>query len=535
VRSDRTRIWPMLTAVMASVALLLVLVFADSDLRVWLANKTAFGNDGVHASGWRAELERYRLLLFGVYDTVVRRASVLLGLTVVALFLVGFDRRRSLLSILPSAALTISFALLAVSPSKWPWHFGTLGLIAAAALTMEIHELASSSRRLTISHGVLVVGFVMVGSVAWRSSESWGVFALVGGVKGFARLGHYLSNPLVPLVIVTAILLALMMRRRDRRAELHRLIRALPLLVLVPMVVSTVVRFTVESGDGSYSLAGQNLRALVGRGGCGAAPLLKVDLPQASVPAEAASDLSSAANDFHNDEVDQLSNTAEAFYDDGQRPAWAANATGTYVNGNDDIGWAASSWQEVPEGSFGLFAGVAGRVGGGNEFILQRGLRKSGEVRITDSFNLTMNHDSEFWARVVLGRWDSAPNTLARIVLVDHSTGFGGWVAVSSITVVPTKSLQQLSDEGVRVMVSPFYRTFMPCIVEPDEPGGIAAEPDLVIGDIPVSPTSPGYLIQDVYGRTRLPVTLDGGQALNADSYEPGLTWTTVNWRSFRD
>ena len=534
IRAEPKRFWMVFASIAAVCALLILLVFADSDVRVWLANKAAFGTDGVHAFGWRAELERYRLLLFGSYDTVVRRASVLFGLCVVALFLIGFDRRRSILTVLPSVALGLSLALLMASPSKWPWHFGTLGLIASAALTVEIHELGSTARRLSISHGVLVIGFSLVGAIAWRSSEGWGVFNFVQGINGFVQIGRVLSNPLLPAFVCGLVAAALTWKTRDRTRSALRAVRLMPIIVLAPMIVATTIRFSTQAEHGSYSLARQNIRALKGAGDCGAAPLLMVDLPQASIRADPVSGLSTAANSFTNGDVGPLAATDGAFYDDGLRPGWASSVTGTYVTGNDDVGWAAGPWQTIPVGTSGLFAGVTGRVGGGNEFILQRGLRSGADVTVTDSFNLSVVHDSESWARVALGRWTVSVGTVARIVIVDKSTGFGSWLAVSPITVVPTQSLQSLSDSGVQIMVSPFYRAFMPCIHEPDQPGGIAAQPDLVIEDLPVSPTSPSSLIQDVFGRTRIPIILDGDQVLNADAYEAGYTWATVAWKAVR-
>ena len=122
----------------------LLLAFLDSDLTRRNENIsliTASGN--AHSSGVVHEYERYQFLNDWGASPVRREFVALLFVAVGALAVDRLSRRRTLTELLPSASIALGLLFLAVTPSKWLWHFGGFVGLAAVAIGFETHRLAT--------------------------------------------------------------------------------------------------------------------------------------------------------------------------------------------------------------------------------------------------------------------------------------------------------------------------------------------------------------------------------------------------------
>ena len=92
-------------------------------------------------SSWRQELERYTSLNGFPYATPLRRESAALIALGLFLYVTRRQRRERTLVNLPATMLAAALALLVLTPSKFPWHFGALTGLVALTIGAEVARI----------------------------------------------------------------------------------------------------------------------------------------------------------------------------------------------------------------------------------------------------------------------------------------------------------------------------------------------------------------------------------------------------------
>ena len=527
VRTRTLRATELLVPTAVSCAVLLLCVFADSDVRWWIGNRDVFESSGVHTLGWSDEIGRYVLLFSSVYDTVLRRAAVLVALAVVLLASARRLRHACDATVIPLAALGLAVGFLAATPSKWPWHFGSLAVLATAALAVEMNDYLTSADRQAVSSAFwTTVVAALVSTIAWRGQEFWSVAISGAGRALFLEAAQVLQRPAAPIIIFLLLAVLFRVRKSPIREAVQKAAMVLPLVLILIMVSATYARFAAPAFVDDTSLARTNVAALLGRPTCGLTDAVVIDDPTSSDPLP--SSRLDSTTPFETD-VPELMQNGNFPIPIGER-YWTEDSITTFVNGNDDIGWTATDWQSLPAGDHGLFAGVAGRVGSGNQIVLQRGTVSAGGIENITTEYPEITHDADGWKRVQLARVNATEGELVRIVLVDRTGGFRGWAATTNIWAAPTTPLRSVA-EGRVVRVEPFFKSVLPCIDEPPLANGIAVEPDLVLGSIPLGETSSQRFATDLRDLTSVLATENGSPLVSATVLEEKQSWSYLPWR----
>jgi hypothetical protein len=533
----RTVDWSRVAAAIgAAAAILLLLVFADSDVASWSANSEVFASAGQHQAGWRDELARYTTLFEPPYDTVLRRMSVLVAALTVVLVLAGTSRKRAAGDLVTSWSLAAAFVLLAVTPSKWPWHFGSLGALAVAALAVEVrHLLDDPAEESVLRRALCVVGAIGVSTVAWRALDLWEQFALIDvDAELWTTIARWLSNPLV-WIVLGGMLLLLVTRRMGRARARVVLASAAPLVVVAPAVILTAAHFSIDGfGADDWSVAKQNAHFLLGHDYCGLGSVVTIADPASAAPAPPG-DAPAATTDGLPPDILGLANLDPATpgaYPGGRAPTWPGTPSGTWVTGDADVGWFASPWVEIPAGARSLYLGVAGSVRrNGNRLLVQTAEPSASGWEIGEAVDLDVTHSSEDWSLVTIGREDRTSPVNVRVVVVDVTAGLQGWVAVTDILTSPAAVLETLyRDADLTVLLTPYYRLFYPCIDEPPLAHGVAVVPDLSLGDVPLVPESAPGLVDDPLGEVELRGVVGDEAPLEVVRVLPGPPWVEVPW-----
>lgn len=147
LRALGTRTIPLLAALLsATLALALILVTLDADLRTRLDDARVVRAGDLHSEPWWHEYMRYTNFDGFGGGSAIRRLSLALLLLATLSALTRRRLGRAGVSTAPGYTLAIALVLLAFVPSKWPWHFGTLAAVGAVAMAAEVAHLISSSR-----------------------------------------------------------------------------------------------------------------------------------------------------------------------------------------------------------------------------------------------------------------------------------------------------------------------------------------------------------------------------------------------------
>jgi hypothetical protein len=271
--------------VCASVSLLVTLVVLGSDAAELRANTASLRTYGQEVAGWREEIHRYDLLSRDFYGAPLRREWVALSiLTVVAFLLRRRRTRNSELLDLPAAALGIGLVLLVATPSKLPWHFGTLLALAAVAIAAETGRLrddANEARGRQMRPLLVIAAAVVAAAWSWSPRNTWSDLDLrtlswtIGLEQriSFAKLAA--ATPLL-LLGVFAAWEALRRRRGLPGAAWRTAIWTAPLLA-APLIAFTIGVLVVDAlKTSSWTLTRQNLQTLGGHLRCGLADDLVV-------------------------------------------------------------------------------------------------------------------------------------------------------------------------------------------------------------------------------------------------------------------
>jgi arabinosyltransferase C len=273
-----SRPYAALAAVLACTAALgLVLSTVDADLATRLADaRIARANETFSVPFWREYL-RYRE--FDRYGgaTAVRQLSLGFLLLAVAFWITRRRRGATGVAQIPARALLMGLLLLALVPSKWPWHFGALLGLGAVALAAECERLRREDlgRAPSVRPFVALSGVVVLAVWAWHATSRWSTFDLAelrwDWLFGFGGWPWW-RIALLALAVVTPVALV------RRRTEGTRTTNRFPALVSGSVVVAavatlggTVAVLFVDAVRSPQSLGRQNLAALGSAGTCGLA------------------------------------------------------------------------------------------------------------------------------------------------------------------------------------------------------------------------------------------------------------------------
>lgn len=493
-------------------AVALIVLLADTDLAHWSINRHAFTRSE-HGLGWRDEFSRYQLLLGPtIYGTVARRATAILSVVAIGLFLTRTRRVRDAALDLPIQTLMWALLLLAFTPSKWPWHFGALSGVAALACGCEIgrlgHERIGAPGR-TRRSVLALAAIVVAGAVIWRGHQYWGTGTLVRiiyGTRGDGLAGIDLSS----ITLWAALGLgavgggALLVRRRGSRTRSRpdALVTSSSMIGLygigalaLAVGLSTTALFGIDGLTAhGWSLAKQNLGRVPG--GCGlggefdiADPLIGADLVVAApsvegTPADAALPRATGQRiEGSAPPPRRLTRTAPRQL--GDSFTTPANGTGTVV----------SPWWTLPGGSGGhapkVSLAVAGAVGAGElPFFVQYGRGSIGGFESLGLERLETVGSPTKWTAVPLPG-ETVPNgaEVVRVVAVDNQVGKAEFLAFSTPWISEFASLsRRASADGDAILVSPTLRPYFPCARAPSLSNGIAEAPSyLVEDDVPAA------------------------------------------------
>ncbi|MFY9579847.1 MAG: arabinosyltransferase domain-containing protein [Gaiellaceae bacterium] len=269
------------TIVVGASTLLVVLATVGSDLAQRRADVSSLRRFGDETAGWRDELSRYTFLNQAPYGASLRRESVaLIGLAVLAYILRRRRADEDRLLALPATSLCVALVVLLLTPTKWPWHFGTLIGIAALAVAAETARLREHGRgtRTWDARPFIAVGAAVTAAAwSWSPRLAWGDLDLrtlhwtlgVERTLTFSKLAGA-----VPVVFLAALAAFAVARgRSERLREVPWLAAAWTATVIaVPLVAFTALVLVADSAKThSWTLARQNVRTLRGDIDCGLA------------------------------------------------------------------------------------------------------------------------------------------------------------------------------------------------------------------------------------------------------------------------
>lgn len=491
---------------------------------------------------WYQELTRYQLLLSESRDgSLMRRFPVLLTLLCTAVAAMVLLRRGRI----PGAALNfsrrlmgstvLSFAVLALTPTKWTHHFGAFaalgaGMAALAALATSTGVLRSRRNQSLFLAAVLAVtGLAFTGPNAWWYVSNWGVpwFDKPPSIMGYSAtelllalaaislvvgVVEHLRTPGIPRPVVTDELPA--PGRRIRRVRLSqaqavRLGSAPIAVVCALMVLFQVASLAkgMEKQAGSYSLGADVISDPTGAD-CGLAGRLQVETDPAAGVLPAAGGTGATPDDAARSTgfaPDGLPPTGPGSLRDnngqGDRLPDVLGAgplggpvVGSYSTSPNAVGDYRSGWYSLPEaarnGSSPLVLGIAGTVGGGNELTLEFARGPGGQLvdeisppGSTGTVSTTADPSGSSaggraWRDVRLNLQDrpAAAADRVRVVATDRGTGPNSWLAVAQPRVPVLTPMTQLA-QGKAGFLDYTVAFTSPCLQRFDINAGIAETP----------------------------------------------------------
>ena len=537
-RGGGRTLWLRLSAVfLAAAAQTAVLFFVEADFGLMRQQTALARTVNVHNGNWRDELDRYTLLSTDNFGTPLRRLAVAFLLVAVVAFLTRSRRKRLAATDLPALTVVLALLLLAVTPSKWPWHFGALVGIGAVALATEVHRLAGEGDERSRSIGLRPLGAIVLvlaaNAWAWGPLAPWNALDLrtlrwSTTAGSLVHAGSHVTPGSMkqwPLVLAVAVLaVAVWGRWRRGRWEGSGALWSAALWVVVIVAAPTLaytagyfVRDT-QLTDG-WTLLRQNLDSLRGTTTCGLGDALTVPQP-GSIRALAALPAPTAASGrpaLVPDGV-PLRGSRPPF---GHPPVWgswgASASSGAFV----------SPWFAVPPArtSQGVGIFVSGSPARQGLLSLEWGVRTAtsvdpverGEANLKPKLNRS-NLPEQNW-RLVPARLlpiRPARADAIRIVAVRRGTS-AGWFAVSAPVEYRRETVASvIRADPSRVLITAALELYFPCASRPPVVAhGVAAVPGMFVSlarrPWPLDdPTSPFAGVTDVVGVASLP--LDGSR-----------------------
>jgi len=498
----RTRWAAATTIVLASVAILGILAIVGSDLQQRRADVVSLRTYGDEISGWRDEISRYSLLGRAPYGSPLRREWVALAfLAILAYLLRRRPDRQGVLLGLPGASLGIALLLLIATPSKLPWHFGSLIGIAALALAAETARLRQDARG---AEGwqlrpLLVIGAAMVAAAwSWSPRNAWADLDLrtlqwTLGIEKRLTLAKVAGVAPLALLLLFAAIYAVRRRSRLHDAPWRAAVWTVP-VVAVPLIAFTVgVLIADAAKTHSWTLARQNVQSLKGDLRCGLAD-------DALVPMRAS--------------MRALSPLGTAQF---VAASWLPPAP---VEGLPRLTLgpppASSPWFRLPHGKrVGFF--LAGIPGSADSLELEWGRAQNGKVEQLAAAGVSVPTDDarpdlSYWRFYSAANLPSAPAGATAVrFAVRSANGPGAALGLTAPVTYDDESLARLLVRNRPSLALPNLLTYVPCVRQP-RVGGVAEVPNLVLAFRDTmwplgTGTSPFDELPELYPFVRLPLS----------------------------
>ncbi|MEX5719551.1 arabinosyltransferase domain-containing protein [Geodermatophilus maliterrae] len=483
----------------------LVLMFADQS---WhgVAKATELHTLIGPNLAWYEEVTRYAVLLSvaGGQGTATKRLPVVLTLVLLVVVALLLARRTREPRVFPEAHLlaastALGFVLLAVTPSKWTHHFGSMVGLAAPFVVVAGALLVRVARERSRDRGVVAIGLVGAGllalatALAFSGPNAWFLYSNYGlpyQDVAVRPLGIPLHNPVTWLVVaaVAAVVLVRLRRRPGQGSAATAAVLSPVLLTATALVAAVVLllgSFTVaplrQAAAGGYSLTEVNLASLTG-GTCGVAEAVEVLVDDPGGP------LGPAIGE----------GSADGFVSGGGYPPSspppappgtgpATDLWGSLAGGELATGTLTSPWVPLPElaDDQDVAVSVAGRTAGANRLELEFGRSDGGEA-VTALERRPLGDGPEgrpAWRPLAVGA-DAVPATAdaVRVLATDAATDAGGWLAVTGPRVRTAEGLQDFLTGRGTVLPDWPLSWHVPCVRDiPVVADGLAQTPDVLL------------------------------------------------------
>ncbi|MEN4476953.1 arabinosyltransferase domain-containing protein [Mycolicibacterium cosmeticum] len=500
VRSASTRIQTVAVVAMLGcvAAVALTVVFAD---QTWdgVVVATDWHNFFGPSLRWYDEPLRYRYLLRSDQQgSFAKRLPVLLSIAMVPITVLAGRRRGDRIGrvgVRLAGVVAMALLLLALSPSKWSYHLGSVAGLFAALLTVGVVMLC---RRVATAdrYGVLagVAGSILAAgavALAFAGPNAWwlpAVYDVPWADAAPRPLGLPLAHPLLWIGLVAVLSAAAGIAAR-RRGALW-VVSAGPAVIAVTAVgvglallVGSFVAAPIRRPAGSLAL--MNMHRISGGPLCGLADDVEV-LPDGAV-LDVAADSGGAIAGFI---------AHGGFLPSAPPPDPPGSGTSTFLWGSRAAGVAAtatmtSPWFVLPVLSpdAGIAVSVSGRTDGGNTLAFEFGHSAGTQVSVLsdrgppDRPAAGEDPDHPLWRTIGVDATDVPPGAdRVRIQAVDTRTDAFGWLAFTGPRLRSVVPLNRFLAAHRPVLLSWPQSFVFPCVRDiATVSGGVAQTPGVVI------------------------------------------------------
>ncbi|MEE9205546.1 MAG: arabinosyltransferase domain-containing protein, partial [Acidimicrobiia bacterium] len=496
-RSDRESGSVAVASLLTLVALTLVLLFFDSNLQTTLESYDASTG---HSLSVFDEPERYRLLAGNdeeaQFGTVIRRAHVGLMFVAAGAFLIRRLGGRRTMRDLAGWTLIVGLALLSLTPSKWPWHFGGLIAVAALVAALEFRRRDPGRSRLGMAQPAIVTAaLVVVMAWAWSvPAPSWTAFDLRShrwwkGAVNFFPVDLSTVGVWAGLAVVVS-LSVWGGRRWWRRMEGWSVPAGLGILSVALVVSVTAMTFVLDvlRTDG-WTFGRQNIEAALGSTRCGMGDEVLVPVAGSlhrlnwtggdSVGADAVAK-DAGFDGFRGMEPGGFPrfgiNEVRPVSDLGEVGSWVEDA-GSPGEGNR--GSHRSQWHRLEASDDLVALMVMGTFGGEGEsaIAVQWGVATSTAIEDMGLDYVTPSGYFTDWTLLTVKPPPGADRI--RLLLIDATDV--GWVASSAPLGLSTAPLAAVAAQGDSISVVPPLLLYTPCVETPAIERGIVASPGMMV------------------------------------------------------
>ena len=452
---------------------------------------------------WYHEADRYAYLLeHSQQGTSVKRLPVLLSIALLPVIGLLTIRRRDtdglggkVLRL--GVVVIVSLMLLALTPSKWSYHFGAAAGVFAAFLTTAtvlLFRRAGTPGRAIVLVGV--AGSVLLAgsaALAFDGPNEWWlgtVYDVPFAAVSFRPFGVPFDNPLLWIAVVAAAIVVMGLSRPQKfRRMAHRVGAAGPALVAVTacgtallLLFASFIDAPLRRPAGSIALA--NLERITGDKVCGLADDIEVltdrnALAAAGPDGEMAGFTARGGYDPSAPPPDSVGTGASTFL-------WGSDTGGAQTTGS-----VATRWFVLPAlaPNDGVAVSVSGNTTGDNRLAFEFGHATGAAVAAlgqrTPSGRAPSDDDpaKPAWHTMGVDLSDiPAGADRVRIRAVDGSTDALGWLAFTGPRLRSVVGLTAfLADNGPVLTAWPMGFVF-PCVHNIAEvSGGVAQTPRTVI------------------------------------------------------
>ena len=501
-----------LAAVTASVvAVGLLLYFVDTDLASKLASISEFRSSSHQATPFD-ELDRYRYLGFEyAHVTFVRRASVALIPLGVLGYLTRPGRRFRSPESIPAVSLALATALLAVTPSKWIWHFGGLIGVTTIAVALEISRVRRDRAV------VAITGAAFVFSWAWSVTTFWNLpqtdlvkFQWVAGGRNVLPLD--LSSPFTWLALGVGLHLVGRVAPWIGRHTAAEGVDWFVLLGSASLVLVTLATFAADAVIASdWSFGRQNIEAIWGAGDCGLGSEIRIPVSASLVslpPTDHLTSVEAQAVAMEAGYPSAFNFETDGFFGIGVNlllPVRGMQVVGSFdksaADPNAATGRFLSSWYALDERSTDVALMVVGGFNRTNSIAVQWGEVIDGRVENRGITEAAVTGYYLDWGFIPIGA-KPPRSTLVRLLMRDNSQGNGGWIASSQPLGYESTSLASAVEEyHATTLIWPLDTSlYFPCLRQPEIGGGLVEQPALIVTRRdPLPPVYSGVVSLDRY------------------------------------